>query len=88
MTFDYDVRLPSGLIAAKGRPTSKETLLVKEFLDGPQRNLCLRYDTEKNAQGKYSTVHGWLYRHGYADKVKVARRNKTLYVIKIEEATT
>lgn len=87
MTFDYDVRLPSGLIAAKGRPTSKETLLVNAFLDGPQRNLCFRYDTEKNARSKYSTVHSWLYRHGYADKVKIACRGKALYVIKIEEAT-
>lgn len=86
MKITYDIKdLPERRGRAGGK--SEETLALIAFLaDGQKKNMCIEYDTEKDAKRRYDTLRNYRNTNKLQERFDVYRVDKAVYVVKTKKA--
>lgn len=85
MKITYDIK---DLPARRGRVggKSEETLALIAFLaDSQKRNMCIEYDTEKDAKRRYDTLRNYRNVNKLQERFDVYRVDKAVYVVKAKK---
>lgn len=84
MKITYDLEyLPEKKCCNKG---SEETLAVKAFLAGQQKNMCIEYDDEDSAKRRHGTLKNFRRTNNLQDIFDVYRVAKCVYVVRTKKA--
>lgn len=85
MKITYDIKdLPERRGRAGGK--SEETLALIAFLaDGQKKNMCIEYDTEKDAKRRYDTLRNYRNTNKLQERFDVYRVDKAVYVVKTKK---
>jgi len=84
MMINFDVKIPES--AKLGRTPSVEIEAVVEFLASTHKNMCLEYDTSKQASGKCSTLRGWKKKENRSD-FNIYKMAEKIFIEKIVAKT-
>ena len=84
ITYDLDY-LPER--RPHGQPC-EEVLAIQTFLAGSQKNMCIEYDTDRDAKRRYDSVRNFRLQHKLQDVFEVFRREKCLYIVKTKKKGT
>lgn len=85
MKITYDIKdLPERRGRAGGK--SEETLALIAFLaDGQKKNMCIEYDTKKDAKRRYDTLRNYRNTNKLQERFDVYRVDKAVYVVKTKK---
>lgn len=86
MKITYDIKdLPERRGRAGGK--SEETLALIAFLaDSQKKNMCIEYDTEKDAKRRYDTLRNYRNTNKLQERIDVYRVDNAVYVVKTKKA--
>lgn len=84
ITYDLEV-LPE---KKGGGKESEETLALKAFLAGKQKNMCIEYDEEKQAKRRYDTLRNFRGTNKLQEVFDIYRREKCIYIVRLKKAST
>lgn len=84
ITYDLDY-LPER--RSRGQPC-EEVLAIQTFLAGSQKNMCIEYDSDKDAKRRYDTVRNFRRQHKLQEVFEVFRREKCLYIVRTKKKGT
>lgn len=83
MKITYDLEhLPE---KGGGGRENEETLALKAFLAGQQRNMCIEYDEEKQAKRRYDTLRNFRRMNELQSVFDIYRREKCIYIVKLKK---
>ena len=85
MKFSYDVKLPPKK-SFKGGDKSEEQKAIEAFLDGTQKNMCITYDTDKEAKRRLSTLQSTRRNSETGVLYDLYRNGESLYVVRLSPA--
>lgn len=81
ITYDLSV-LPE---RRRGSKESEEVTAIKAFLAGTQKNMCLEYDSEKEAKRRYDTVRSFRINHKLQEVFDLYRYEKCIYILRLKK---
>lgn len=85
MKITYDLEFLPERKRAAGRK-SEETLAVIAFLaDGKKKNMCIEYDTPKDAKRKYDTLRNYRNSNKLQDVFDIYRIEEKIYIVKTKK---
>ena len=86
MKITYDIKdLPERKGRAGGK--SAETLALIAFLaDSQKRNMCIEYDTEKDAKRRYDTLRNYRNTNKLQERFDIYRVDHAVYIVKVQRA--
>ena len=86
MNITYDLEhLPE---RKSGGKESEETIALKAFLAGKQRNMCIEYDDEHSAKRRYDTLRNFRRTNKLQERFDIYRVEKCVYIIKTKKPAT
>lgn len=81
ITYDLEV-LPERRRSTK---ESEEVIAVKGFLAGQWKNMCFKYDDEKQAKRRYDTVRNFRLQHKLQDVFDLYRKDNCIYILRTKK---